>query len=150
MITRYTSQDGISIQSGQTVFYEDDSGEIVHQRFPHISKKFWNSLYVNDRNLVEAIALRDGISHEDFNTRVNKAVEKRISKKQNEFAHDMSKLMYRILSCSHQGIHVSEIVNNSEVISRIQNLWFDVFKEACNEGDVAGMLYQGYFSSIDD
>lgn len=150
MITRHKSQDGFLIQTGQTVFYEDECGEITHRRFPHMPKRFWNSLYVNDCNLVAAIADREEVPLEDFETRVHNAVEKRVSCKKDEFAHDMSKLMYRILSCSHQGVHVSKIVNNSEIINRIKGLWFDIFGEVCDDDDIAGMLYQGYFSSIDD
>lgn len=145
MITRHISQDGILLEQGNTVYYEDEAGHIVAQRFPNMPKRHWDSLYVSDRALVASIAKRE---HKPVE--IEEAVRNRISRNQSEFIHSMSKLMYRIFANLSMGGKVSEIVNNEEVISLLGYIWEDLYGEEISESEINTILYRGYFSEIDE
>ncbi len=62
----------------------------------------------------------------------------------------MSKLMYRAISCAHQGYTTKQIVNNEDLIEKIKWVWSEVFGEDPDKETMETILYKAYFETIDD
>lgn len=69
---------------------------------------------------------------------------------EDSFRLAMSKLMYRVISCAHQGDTTKEIVNNADLIGKIKWVWSEVFSEDPDQKTIDFILYRGYFETIDD
>lgn len=67
-----------------------------------------------------------------------------------DFMLALSKLMYRVISCAHQGDTTKEIVNNNDLISKIKWVWNEVFDEDPDQTTLDFILYRQYFETIDD
>lgn len=66
------------------------------------------------------------------------------------FRSAMSKLMYRVICCAHQGDTTKEIVNNADLVDKIKWVWHEVFEENPDEETLNFILYKGFFETIDD
>ena len=69
---------------------------------------------------------------------------------EDDFCLAMSKLMYRVISCAHQGDTTKEIVNNRDLIEKVKWVWSEVFNEDPDQKTIDFILYRGYFETIDD
>ncbi len=69
---------------------------------------------------------------------------------EDQFRLAMSKLMYRVITCSHCGDTAKDIVNSRDVIDKIKCVWKEVFSEDPDQKTIDFMLYRGWFETIDD
>jgi hypothetical protein len=58
--------------------------------------------------------------------------------------------MYRVICCAHKGDTTKEIVNNTDLIDKIGQVWNEVFDEDPDEETLSFILYKGFFETIDD